>query len=103
MIYVSFKGKLTSAGEVVSPALPANGLISYLIISNMSGVAATFNVRVRANNTDVQVCPLNLQLAVGESYTDTLSNISVDEGDQIVIISNQAIDYHFSLQYPSLG
>lgn len=69
--------------------------IEYFMITNLTGEKVSINVKIERANKQVSISPLNLQLAVGESYTD--KSLQILEREIIVLYSSAPVDYYFSI------
>lgn len=100
-----FSGKLVT-GSVSSPPCPSTPMGSapcgpiklvHFSIVNTSGATATVNIYIQPNaQTQISICPLNLQLAAGESYIDF--NYELDPSEYITLTSTESVDYYFQFE-----
>lgn len=92
MAYKVFKG--TTTGTEVSERMAGDNVASF-IITNKGGGTITLNLRI-LGDVNVNVAPLDLQLATGESYTD--KHLVLLDREQIELsVSGGTVDYYFAI------
>lgn len=95
--YYTFKGNADGDGsDIESSPIGGNGVISNIIITNTSAAILTLNVFIRSSGKSVRICPFNLQLGIGDCYTD--KNLVILDRELIVVnVAGGSLDYYFSI------